>query len=176
MENNKRGLCVVLMGVSSSGKSSVGQAVAKALDAKFIDGDDLHPKANILKMSAGAALNDVDRAPWLERIRDAVFSIGHKQEQGVIVCSALKRRYRDIIRDGNEHILFLHLYGNIELVAKRMQERKNHFMPRSLLQSQFDALEMPSSDERDVVTIDIDGDFEQVISRCIEAVQAATSR
>ncbi|CAG9295388.1 gluconokinase [Celerinatantimonas diazotrophica] len=170
MENSTRGLCVVLMGVSSSGKSSVGSALAKAIDAKFIDGDDLHPKANILKMSEGAPLNDDDRSPWLERIRDAAFSIGHKSEQGVIVCSALKRRYRNTIRDGNPHLIFLHLYGDIELVSRRMRQRENHFMPQSLLQSQFDALEMPSHDETDVFTISIDGDFNQVVDRCVSAV------
>ncbi|MFM2481876.1 gluconokinase [Celerinatantimonas sp. YJH-8] len=172
MEDLKQGLCILLMGVSSSGKSSVGSALAKAIDAKFIDGDDLHPKANILKMSSGEALNDTDRGPWLERIRDAAFSIGHKHEQGVIVCSALKRRYRDQIRDGNHHLIFLHLYGDIDLVAKRMQQRKNHFMPQSLLQSQFDALEIPSEDETDVITISIDGNFQEVVDRCISAVKS----
>lgn len=170
MENSTRGLCIVLMGVSSSGKSSVGSALAKAIEAKFIDGDDLHPKANILKMSEGEPLNDNDRSPWLERIRDAAFSIGHKKEQGVIVCSALKRRYRDTIRDGNPHLIFLHLYGDIELVSKRMSQRKNHFMPQSLLQSQFDALQMPGDDEPDVFTISIDGDFDQVVDRCVNTV------
>lgn len=171
MEDLKQGLCVVLMGVSSTGKSSVGTALAKAIGAKFIDGDDLHPKANILKMSEGNALNDTDRGPWLERIRDAAFSIGHKHEKGVIVCSALKRCYRDQIREGNDHLIFLHLYGDFELVAQRMKLRKNHFMPQSLLESQFATLERPTADEADVFEVSVDGTFEEVVERCVSAVQ-----
>lgn len=171
MEDLKQGLCVLLMGVSSTGKSSVGTALAQAINAKFIDGDDLHPKSNILKMSSGKPLDDTDRDPWLTRIRDAAFSIGHKHEQGVIVCSALKRCYRDQIRDGNDHLIFLHLHGDFELVAQRMLQRKDHFMPQSLLKSQFETLEQPTADETDVIEISIDGSFDEVVNRCIHAVQ-----
>ena len=89
------GKCIIVMGVCGSGKSSVGLKVAEALGAKFIDGDDLHPKANIQKMAGGNPLNDEDRAPWLERIRDAAYSLEQKNETGIIVCSALKKKYRD---------------------------------------------------------------------------------
>lgn len=161
-----KSFCVVLIGVSSCGKSSVGAALAKQLDAKFIDGDDLHTRHNLLKMSSGQALNDDDRAPWLERIRDAVFSIFHKHERGVLVCSALKKAYRDKIRDGNPDVLFIHLQGSIDVIAKRMQARKDHFMPLSLLQSQFDALEVPGEDEPDVQAVNIDDSFENVVAQC----------
>ncbi|MFV0576433.1 MAG: gluconokinase [Vibrio sp.] len=169
MGKQQIGKVFLIMGVSSTGKSSVGQAFANVMNSKFIDGDDLHPKANILKMSSGMALDDNDRAPWLERIRDAVFSIEQKSETAVIVCSALKRKYRDQIRDGNQNITFLHLYGDFELVKGRMQDRRGHFMPLSLLQNQFDTLEVPTLDEPDVIEISIDGDFNAVVGRCVKA-------
>jgi len=165
------GRSIIIMGISGCGKSSVGEALARVIGAKFIDGDDLHPKANIIKMAAGNPLNDADRAPWLERIRDAAFSIEQKNETGVIVCSALKKRYRDIIREGNNHLLFLHLCGSFELVLERMKARKTHFMPVELLQSQFDALEEPLASETDIKKIDIDGTLEEVLERCVAAVR-----
>lgn len=137
----------VIMGVSSTGKSTVGARFAQTIQGKFIDGDDLHPKANVIKMSQGHALNDDDREPWLERIRDASFSIERKKETGVIVCSALRRVYRDKIREGNNNIVFLHLHADKAIIAKRMQQRNGHFMPTSLLDSQFDTLEMPTDNE-----------------------------
>ncbi|MBD1574243.1 gluconokinase [Vibrio sp. S17_S38] len=164
------GKVLLVMGVSSTGKSSIGQALATALNAKFIDGDDLHPKANILKMSSGHALNDDDRSPWLERIRDAAFSVEQKNEVAVIVCSALKKKYRDQIREGNQNVVFLHLYGDFELVKERMQDRRGHFMPVDLLQNQFDTLEMPTADEPNMLEISIDGDFDTVLNRCINNV------
>ncbi|MCU8044958.1 gluconokinase [Shewanella sp. SM68] len=166
----KKGNSYVFMGVSSCGKSSIGAAVAKALETKFIDGDDLHPRANIIKMKSGSPLNDSDRAPWLERINDAVYSIEQKGEQGVIVCSALRCQYRDLIRQNNSKLVFIHLYGDFELVKTRMFARKAHFMPIELLKSQFDTLEMPATDEADVIQVSIDGTFEEVVQRCINAI------
>ena len=166
----KKGNSYVFMGVSSCGKSSIGAAVAKALETKFIDGDDLHPRANIIKMKSGSPLNDSDRAPWLERINDAVYSIEQKGEEGVIVCSALRRQYRDLIRQNNSKLVFIHLYGDFELVKTRMFARTAHFMPIELLKSQFDTLEMPATDEADVIQVSIDGSFEEVVQRCIQAI------
>ncbi len=171
MTKQYKGNVFVVMGVASSGKSSVGEALAKTLNVKFIDGDDLHPKANILKMASGQELNDQDRIPWLERIRDAAFSLEKKNERGIIVCSALKKKYRQLICDENANVTFLLLYGNFELVLKRMQERKGHFMPIPLLKSQFDALEMPQQDEENVIKISIDGSFDEVVARCVNATQ-----
>lgn len=165
-----KGQSFILMGVSSTGKSSVGIALAKAIGAKFIDGDDLHPRHNILKMANKQPLNDDDRAPWLERIRDAAFSLEKKNETGIIVCSALKKKYRDLIRDGNEHVTFLHLAGDFDLVLSRMQARKGHFMPVELLKSQFDTLEVPDESESNVIHIDIDGSFDEVVERCVTAI------
>ncbi|KAE9528322.1 gluconokinase [Testudinibacter aquarius] len=166
-----KGKSFILMGVSSTGKTSVGTALAHRLGIKLIDGDDLHPRANILKMGSGQPLNDDDRAPWLERIRDAAFSLEQKSEIGIIVCSALKRQYRDLIRDGNQHIKFLFLEGDFELVLARMKQRKGHYMKVDMLKSQFDTLEVPQQDEPDVLHIDIDGSFEEVVERCITALK-----
>ena len=100
----QKGKSFILMGVSSTGKTSIGTAISQQLGLKLIDGDDLHPRANIIKMRDGHPLNDEDRAPWLERIRDAAFSLEQKSERGIIICSALKKKYRDQIRQGNEDV------------------------------------------------------------------------
>ena len=165
------GKSFILMGVSSTGKTSVGTEVARRLGIKLIDGDDLHPRANILKMGQGYPLNDADRAPWLERIRDAAFSLEQKSEVGIIVCSALKKQYRNLIRDGNDSVKFLFLEGPFDLVLARMKQRKGHYMKTEMLKSQFETLEIPGADEPDVMHIDIDGSFEEVVQRCIDALR-----
>lgn len=167
------GRSIILMGVSGSGKSSVGAELGRAIQAKFIDGDDLHPRANIQKMASGTPLNDDDRAPWLERLSDVAYSLAHKNETGIIVCSALKKRYRDRLREGNEKMVFIYLKGSFELVLERHKARAGHFMPTELLKSQFDALEEPDSDEPDVLKVDIDGTWEDVVQRCVDALRAA---
>ncbi|HDR1194645.1 TPA: gluconokinase [Pasteurella multocida] len=165
-----KGKGFILMGVSSTGKTSVGTVVAQRLGIKLIDGDDLHPRANIIKMGQGIPLNDEDRAPWLERIRDAAFSLEQKSEVGIIICSALKKQYRDLIRDGND-VKFIFLHGPFALVLERMKQRKGHYMKPEMLKSQFDTLEIPQADEPDVIHISIDGTFEQVVERCIKALK-----
>ncbi|QTF06759.1 gluconokinase [Brenneria izadpanahii] len=164
------GQSIILMGVSGSGKSSVGAELARAIGAKFIDGDDLHPRANIQKMASGTPLNDEDRAPWLDRLNDAAYSLYHKNETGIIVCSALKKRYRDHLRRDNKGMTFLYLKGGFDTILARHKARAGHFMPTELLKSQFDALEEPGSDEPDVLTVDIDGSMEEVVKRCIKAL------
>lgn len=165
------GKSFILMGVSSTGKTSVGTEVAHRLGIKLIDGDDLHPRANIIKMGEGHPLNDEDRAPWLERIRDAAFSLEHKSEIGIIVCSALKKKYRDQIRDGNSNVKFLFLHGSYDVILERMRQRKGHYMKESMLKSQFETLEVPGADEPDVIPIDINAPFDEVVERCIQALQ-----
>lgn len=167
----QKGRSFILMGVSSTGKTSIGTEVAHQLGLKLIDGDDLHPRANILKMGKGQPLNDEDRAPWLERIRDAAFSLEQKSEQGIIICSALKRQYRDQIRAGNSHITFIFLQGDFHLVLERMKKRQGHFMKIQMLKSQFDTLEIPQADETDVIPIDINAPFDEVVQRCIKAIR-----
>ncbi|PWC12015.1 gluconate kinase [Brenneria roseae subsp. americana] len=167
------GQSIIIMGVSGCGKSSVGAAIANALGAKFIDGDDLHPRANIQKMASGHPLDDNDRAPWLERLNDAAYSLRHKNEIGLIVCSALKRRYRDRLREDNPDMIFLYMKGSFEVILERLKARAGHFMPTDLLKSQFEALEEPAADETDVIAIDIDGSFDQVVDRGIKALRNA---
>ncbi|MBE2894420.1 gluconokinase [Spirabiliibacterium falconis] len=163
------GYAIILMGVSGTGKSSLGQAVANELTLKFIDGDDLHPRANILKMAQGTPLNDADRTPWLERINDAAFSLIAKNEVGIIVCSALKKVYRDRIRQDNDKLCFVYLDGDFDLILARMRARKGHFMKDDMLKSQFATLEEPSGED-DVLPVSIEGDFEQVKVRLITAL------
>ncbi|WP_447872461.1 gluconokinase [Serratia fonticola] len=165
------GKSIILMGVSGSGKSTIGAAVAREIKAKFIDGDDLHPRANIQKMASGQPLNDEDRAPWLQRLNDAAYSLNHKNESGIIVCSALKRRYRDLLRQDNDNMVFIYLKGSFETILARLQARSGHFMPTELLKSQFEALEEPGVDEKDVICVDIDTDVEGVVGRCVAALK-----
>lgn len=143
----------VVMGVSGCGKSSIGAAFATAINAKFVDGDDLHPATNRAKMAAGNPLTDEDRAPWLVGVGQSL-----QGDSGAIVigCSALKRRYRDAIRqEAGQQVMFLHLSGSHPLLASRVAARTGHFMPPALLQSQLAALEPPMPDET-FVTVDID--------------------
>ena len=144
----------VVMGVSGCGKSTVGQALATAQGVPYVEGDQFHPDANVAKMSAGMPLNDDDRAGWLlalqAQIRDA-----RKHDAGLVLsCSALKRRYRDLLRQGDPALRFAHLSGPKELIAARMQARQNHYMPPSLLDSQFRDLE-PLQDDEAGITLDI---------------------
>lgn len=133
---------IVVMGVSASGKSSVGIALADRLGAVFVDADDLHPQANIDKMSAGVPLTDDDRWPWLDAVADRL-----AQGRVVIACSALKRAYRDRLRSSAPGTVFVHLTGSRTVLKERIRRREDHFMPATLLQSQLDALEDLSSDE-----------------------------
>ncbi|CNI37942.1 MULTISPECIES: gluconokinase [Yersinia] len=165
------GHSIIVMGVSGSGKTTVGEAVARQIDAKFIDGDDLHPRANIQKMGSGHPLNDEDRMPWLERLSDAAYSLNHKNETGIIVCSALKRRYRNRLREGNQGMVFLYLKGSFDVIMERLKARSGHFMPTDLLKSQFEALEEPGAEEPDVVCVDIDADIDEVVRRCVSALE-----
>jgi gluconokinase len=150
---------IVVMGVSGSGKSTVGAALAQRLRVPFADGDDLHPQANIDKMTAGEPLNDEDRYPWLEAIGKW---LADHHDGGVMSCSALKRKYRDQLRRHRPDVEFVHLSGSLEVIAKRQASRPGHFMPSSLLQSQFATLEPLAPDERGTV-IDVDQDIDSIV-------------
>ncbi|WP_369201541.1 gluconokinase [Streptomyces sp. PU-14G] len=134
------------MGVSGSGKSTVGEWLADALGVPFADADAFHPRHNIEKMSAGIPLDDTDRAPWLDAMAD--WLARHGESGAVLVCSALKHRYRDRLRQASSRLFFLHMEGSFELIAERVARRKGHFMPPSLLRSQFEALEPLGEGER----------------------------
>ena len=142
----------VIMGVAGSGKTTIGELLAHALGIPFVEGDDLHPRANVERMAQGIPLTDEDRWPWLlaiaQRMRDAELS-----GTGLVVtCSALKRRYRDLLRsEGAAEARFVYLRGSQPTIAERLKRRRGHFMPASLLESQFAALEEPGADERAAV-------------------------
>jgi gluconokinase len=144
-------LRVVIMGVSGCGKSVVGAGLAQRLELPYREGDDLHPAENVEKMRAGIALTDDDRWPWLDRVAQVL-----RTEAPVIVgCSALRRAYRDRIRAGaGDRVQFVHLAGAREVIAARLAARKHHFMPATLLDSQFATLEPPGPDE--ALTVDVD--------------------
>ncbi len=150
---------IVVMGVSGSGKSTVGAALAQRLRVPFADADDFHPEANIAKMTAGHALDDDDRRPWLDSIGE--WLVAHT-EGGVMSCSALKCAYRDQLRDHCVDVEFLHLAGTPELIGRRQASRPGHFMPASLLASQFETLEPLTADEHGV-DIDVEKDIDSIV-------------
>lgn len=135
---------IVITGVAGSGKTTVGKLLAKNLGWQFFEGDDFHPAANVEKMRRGEALTDEDRQPWLEALRDVVQSTLKNGENGILACSALKRDYRARLRV-NEQVVFVHLTATPQLIERRLQQRKGHFMNPSLLQSQFATLETPET-------------------------------
>lgn len=158
---------VVVMGVAGAGKSTIGALVAAKLGIPYAEADDFHPPANIAKMSAGSALDDADRRPWLDAI--GAWARAHAGQGGVVSCSALRRRYRDRLRGSAPGLFFLHLSGDFELIAERMARREGHFMPLSLLRSQFATLEPLQDDEYGAV-IDIGGTPEQIAGRALSAL------
>ncbi|MDQ7251457.1 gluconokinase [Dongia sedimenti] len=143
-------IVVLLMGVSGSGKSTIGTLLAAQLGASYFDADSFHSPEAIAKMQSGTPLDDRDRMPWLARIAQKIELLVADDESGVIGCSALKRAYRDILFDGipRERVALVYLRGSYDLIRGRLAQRTDHFMPASLLESQFKQLEEPSPDER----------------------------
>jgi gluconokinase len=156
---------IVVMGVSGSGKSTAGAALAQRLHVPFADADDFHPAANIAKMTAGHALDDEDRTPWLDAIGEWLAE--HRPTGGVMSCSALKRHYRDQLRRYAPDVELVHLDGTHEVIARRQASRPGHFMPASLLASQFATLERLEPDEEGVV-IDVDQSIDAIVDQYID--------
>lgn len=147
---SEKNVVVVLMGVSGSGKTAVGQALAAKLGWAFEDADDRHPQANVAKMRSGFPLTDEDREPWLHSLNGAIQGWIANGDNTVLACSALKERYRDELREGIKNsacLRFVYLRGTYEQIDRRLRERRGHFMPESLLQSQFEVLEEPKTGE-----------------------------
>lgn len=167
---------VVVMGVSGSGKSSVGAALAKNLALPFVDADSLHPPENVARMAAGQPLTDEDRWPWLARVAAHLGDRVTYPEGVVIACSALRRTYRDHIRTGACHaIAFVLLDISRETAQARLLARRDHFMPVALIESQFATLERPSPDEADVTTIVVGSDVDGTARQAWIALNHGTS-
>ncbi|MFD4415721.1 MULTISPECIES: gluconokinase [unclassified Streptomyces] len=159
---------VVVMGVAGTGKTTIGPLLAARLGVPYAEGDDFHPQANIAKMTAGTALTDEDRWPWLDAIgawADARVGLG-----GVVSSSALKRAYRDRLRAAAPGVVFVHLTGDRELIEDRMSHRQGHFMPTALLDSQFATLQPLEADEAGVA-VDVSGGPGEITERAVAALQ-----
>ena len=160
---------LIIMGVSGSGKSEVGSALAKALGGVFHDADSFHPAANVAKMSAGIPLNDEDRKPWLEKMRREIILGTPTGETAVLACSALKKAYREYLREGQEDVWMVYLKGSFELILERISARQGHFMKADLLRSQFATMEEPTDEPR-VIIADIDAPISQIVSGILRAL------
>ncbi|MDM7831062.1 gluconokinase [Cellulomonas edaphi] len=166
---------IVVMGVAGSGKTTVARILAERLDRPYAEADEFHPPENIAKMSSGAALTDEDRWPWLRAIRDWLTERSRAGESAVVTCSALKVAYRDLLREAEGRVRFLHLQAPAPLLEERMEHRTGHFMPTSLLASQLDTLE-PLTDAEDGVTISVETPPEDVADRAVAALHLTPTK
>lgn len=162
---------VVVMGVSGSGKSTVGRALAQRLDLPFAEGDDFHPAANVAAMAAGRPLTDADRAPWLAALADWIGAQQAAGRSSVLSCSALRRRYRDVLSAAGDRVRFVHLVVDPATLEARMTARTDHFMPVSMLASQLATLEPLTADE-DGVDVPARGDVDEVVDAVLAALRA----
>ncbi len=160
---------VIVMGVSGCGKSTVAKGLSTALGWEFAEGDDFHPEANVAKMRSGTPLTDEDRWPWLESIGEWISGKERAGEPAVVTCSALRRAYRDLLREGRPHVRFLHVTAEPDVLLERLEQRPGHYMPASLLTSQLAALE-PLADDEPGVVIGTEGSAEQVLYRALVAL------
>lgn len=157
-------MILVMMGVCGCGKSTVGEALAKSLGWRFLDADDFHPPANVAKMAGGTPLTDEDRWPWLDGIADELAAILARGEHAVLACSALRQAYRDRLARAGD-VRFVHLAGDRATIAARLAERKHRYMPSSLLDSQFAALEAPA----EALVVDVSQDIDRQVAQVIAA-------
>jgi carbohydrate kinase (thermoresistant glucokinase family) len=163
-------VALVIMGVAGSGKSTIGEALGQRLGWRYEDGDSFHPPANVAKMHAGTPLTDEDRWPWLQAIANEIERCRQAGDHIIIACSALKKAYRDVLVHGRDDIRMVYLDGSHDLVANRLGQRKGHFMPAALLDSQFATLEPPSPEERPI-TVSIDAPIEVIVERVLQQMQ-----
>ena len=160
---------LVLMGVSGSGKTTVGALLAGRLGWRAAEADDFHPPQNIAKMKSGVPLDDADRLPWLEAIAAQIDRWRSEGKRGVITCSALKRRYRDVLIGERRDVRLIYLKGEEALISRRIATRHEHFMPQSLLHSQFEALEEPGPDE-DPITVSVAPAPRKIVARIVSSL------
>ena len=165
--------CIVVMGVSGCGKSTVGVQLARALGADYIEGDDFHPPRNVALMAAGTPLTDADRAGWLQSLAQRLKAAHSAGRSIVLSCSALKRSYRDVLRRGAPDLVFVHLQGSQALLAERMATRVHRYMPSSLLASQLATLEPPGPDEA-AITVNAAEPVDQIVSLALKGLARIT--
>lgn len=158
---NSKGVVFYVMGVSGTGKSTVGKLLSNEFNIPFYDGDDYHPQANIDKMAAGNALNDDDRLDWLLKLNE--LALGNQDQGAVIACSSLKKKYRTLLNKNLKAHYFIYLEGSFDLIFERITKRKDHFMNSKLLKSQFDTLETPD-DTESLIPISITHTPEEIIA------------
>jgi gluconokinase len=167
---------IIVMGVSSSGKSTVGQSIARRLHVPFLDGDGYHPEANVEKMRAGIPLDDTDRWPWLERLAAALHEAADRKGAAVGACSALKRAYRDFLTEkAGEPITFVYLDGTREVIGERMARRHHEYMPTSLLDSQFATLEIPDPNTENVIVVPVTDSIDKITQTVTKALDHHTT-
>ena len=167
-------MIVIVAGVSGSGKSTVGEALADRLGWLFIDGDSLHPAANIAKMSAGAPLTDQDRLPWLRAIGDWMDAQLQAGQSAIVACSGLKRGYRDLLLGGRPAVRLAFLQLSHDLAADRLAARRGHFFDPGLLDSQFADLEPPQAAEETVTAVPVTGSAQEIVAEIISRLQLAS--
>lgn len=160
-------MVVILMGVSGSGKTTVGRRLARTLEWPYFEGDEFHPRPNIEKMSGGEPLNDADRAPWLESLQTLISKLSKDDRSAVLSCSALKKSYRKVLLDGNEAATIVYLKGDKQLFRERLENRGGHFMEAEMLDSQFNAFE-PPDEEEDVFIVDASRSPDAIAETIIE--------
>jgi gluconokinase len=164
----------VVMGVSGSGKTTIAKGVANREGWRLVEGDDFHPPANIAKMKAGTPLTDADRWPWLQAIAREIDAMRGRGESAVVTCSALKRAYRDILIGDRSGVVLVYLKGTKDLIARRMAARKGHFMPATLLDSQFATLEEPDDTEHPVV-VSIEPPPDEIVDEVVRKLKDRTA-
>jgi ribose 5-phosphate isomerase A len=163
---------VVIMGVSGSGKTTIGRALAERLGWPYKEGDELHPPANVEKMSRGVPLTDEDRWPWLRRVAEWIDNQLAAGQPGIITCSLLKRSYRDLVIDARKGVKLLYLRGHRTVIAERIAQRKDHFMPPSLLDSQFETLEEPGPEEHPII-VEVHGEVHETVNCALRLLEQA---
>ncbi len=161
---------IVVMGVASSGKTSLGERLAERLGWPFRDADSFHPPANVAKMSSGIPLTDEDRKPWLSAIAAWIDELRNSGGNGIVTCSALKKAYRDVIVGDRPDVALVYLKGSRELIGQRMAARQHHFMPPSLLDSQFATLQEPGADEKPLV-VQVEASREAIVEQVVRELR-----